>query len=169
MIEKSKDILIQILNDMEDFAKMKKIEYPPIYLLGGSGCIIGGYISRATTDFDLLDIGYDASMGRLLRVLDRYDFLDIYLTTIPEDFRHRAKKINNYKNIFVLSREDIVLSKIGRYSEKDAEDISILMKDVDMELLAGLIEKVLGRNNISVRVKEAFIINLQKFRSKFNV
>ena len=31
---------------------LKGIDYSPIYLLGGSGCIIGGYLSRATTDFD---------------------------------------------------------------------------------------------------------------------
>src|SRR5690348_10988898 len=106
---------------MEDFSRMKGIEYPPIYLLGGSGCIIGEYLSRATTDFDLLDMEYDASTGKLLRILDRYDLLDIYLTTIPEDFMKRAKKIINFKNVYVLSREDIVLSKIGRYSEKDVE------------------------------------------------
>lgn len=169
MFGKSKDILVQILDDMEAFAEMKGIEYPPIYLLGGSGCIIGEYLSRATTDFDLLDMEYDASMGRLLRLLDRYDFLDIYLTTIPEDFKQRAKKINNYKNVYVLSREDMVLSKIGRYSEKDVEDISILIKDIDRDLLTGLIEKVIGRNNISERVKEVFISNLVLFKGKFNV
>jgi len=112
---------------------------------------------------------YDASMGRLLRLLDRYDFLDIYLTTIPEDFKQRVKKINNYKNVYVLSREDMVLSKIGRYSEKDIEDISILMKDVDRELLTGLVEKVMCRNNISERVKEVFISNLVLFKDRFYV
>ena len=57
---------MQILKDMDDFAAMKGIDYPPIYLLGGSGCIIGGYLDRATADFALLDMGYDAAMGRLL-------------------------------------------------------------------------------------------------------
>ena len=32
---KNKEILYQILHDIEDFAKMKNIDCPPIYLLGG--------------------------------------------------------------------------------------------------------------------------------------
>lgn len=43
------------------------------------------------------------------------------------------------------------------------------MKDVDRELLTGLIEKVLSRNNISVRVKEVFISNLVTFKGEFHV
>lgn len=169
MIEKSREILVEILKDMDDFAQMKGIEYPPIYLLGGSGCIAGGYLSRATTDFDLIDMEYDASMGRLLRILDRYDFLDLYLTTIPQDFVKRAKKIEFLHNVFVLSIEDIVLSKIGRYSQKDIEDISILMGKADKTLLVQLTEKVLCRNNISERVREVFVKNLKLFREQFNV
>ncbi len=168
-MEKSKAILTEILKDMDDFAQMKGIDYAPIYLLGGSGCIIGGYLSRATTDFDLLDMEYDSSMGRLFRVLDRYDFLDIFLTTIPEDFAGRARKIEGFKNIYVLSREDIILSKIGRYAEKDVEDIVILMEEADKVLLSHLIEKVVSRNNISERVKEAFNKNLRVFREQFGV
>lgn len=169
MFEKSRDILEQILDDMEDFARMKGIDYPPIYLLGGSGCIIGKYLDRATTDFDLLDMEYDSSVGRLLRILDRYDFLDLYLTTIPEDFKQRTKKIEKYTNIFVLSKEDIILSKIGRYAKKDIEDITTLLESVDTVLLQQLIEKVLKRNNISRRVLEAFIANLKLFREQFYV
>ena len=41
---------------IDDFAKLRKIDYPPIYLLGGSACIIAGYLDRATTDIDLLDM-----------------------------------------------------------------------------------------------------------------
>lgn len=169
MAEKSREILMQILKDMDDFAAMKGIDYPPIYLLGGSGCILGGYLDRATTDFDLLDMEYDAAMGRLLRILDRYDFLDGYLTTIPEDFSLRAEKIENFRNIYVLSREDIILSKVGRYSEKDIEDISVLMEEADKERLIRLIDKVRSRDNLSERVKEAFAANLKLFRERFDV
>ncbi|RCX20116.1 hypothetical protein DFR58_102186 [Anaerobacterium chartisolvens] len=169
MENKSRDILIQILRDMDDFAEMKGIDYPPIYLLGGSGCIVGEYLSRATTDFDLLDMEYASSMGRLLRILDRYDFLDLCLTTIPQDFTSRAKKIQDYKNVFVLSREDIILSKVGRYSQKDIEDISILIEKADRALLAELIDKVVNREDLAERVKSAFTVNLKLFRESFYV
>jgi hypothetical protein len=166
---KSKEILTQILRDMDDFAQMKGLDYPPIYLLGGSGCIIAGYLNRATTDLDLLDMEYDASIGRLLRILDKYDLLDFYLTTIPADFKTRAVKIDGYKNIFVLSREDIILSKIGRYNDKDIDDLSILINTADKVLIVDLISKVITRSDISERVKAAFIENLKLFRERFDV
>lgn len=166
---KNKEIIKQILQDVDDFAQLKKINYPPVYLLGGSACIIAGYLDRATTDIDLLDMEYDASMGRLLRIMEKYDILDLYLTTIPMDFKDRAIKIGEYNNIFVLSREDIILSKIGRYSKIDIEDIAIMIKDADKELLSGLIDVVIARKNISQRVRQAFVSNVRLFREKFNV
>jgi len=169
MCSKNKEILMELLNDMESFAEMKNIEYPSIYLLGGSGCIIAGYLNRATTDIDFLDMDYDASIGRLFRILDRFDMLDIYLTTIPLDFKERAIKLEGFKNIYILSREDIILSKIGRYSEKDIEDISILLKDANNNLISKLIEEVSSRENISERVKEVFVKNAKLFRERFNV
>ena len=166
---KNRKILYEILQDVEDFAKLKNINYPPIYLLGGSACIIAGYLDRATTDIDLLDMNYDASMGRLLRIMEKYDFLDLYLTTIPMDFKNRARKIDKFKNIYVLSREDIILSKVDRYSEIDIEDISIMIKSADKKLLANLIEKVMTRENLSERVKQVFSQNISLFRERFDV
>jgi hypothetical protein len=166
---KSKDILLQILKDMDDFATMKGLDYPPIYLLGGSGCIIAGYLNRATTDIDLLDMDYDSTFGRLLRILDKYDYLDMYLTTIPIDFKARANKISDFKNIFVLSKQDIILSKIGRYSKVDIEDITELMVGVDKKYLLELISSVISRENLSARVKDAFLSNLILFKEQFNV
>lgn len=166
---KTRQILEQIIKDMDDFAAMKGIDYPPIYLLGGSGCIIAGYFGRATTDIDLIDMEYEASVGRLLRILDKYDLLDLYLTTIPEDFKERAVKIGGYKNIYVLSKEDIILSKIGRFSHTDIEDISLLFPNSSKLLIKELTQKVLSRKNISTRVKTQFINNLRVFKEKFNV
>ena len=166
---KSKDILFQILKDMDDFAAMKGLDYPPIYLLGGSGCIIAGFLNRATTDIDLLDMEYEASFGRLLRILDNYDYLDMYLTTIPLDFKDRASKINSFKNIYVLSKEDIILSKIGRYSKIDIEDITQLIIGIDKKYLLILIDKVIARKDLSNRVKDVFVSNLKLFRENFNV
>jgi hypothetical protein len=166
---KNREILNQILQDVDDFAKLRKIDYPPIYLLGGSACIIAGYLDRATTDIDLLDMEYDASMGRLLRIMEKYDLLDLYLTTIPMDFKDRAVKIDNFKNIYVLSREDIIISKIGRYSKIDIEDISTMIRDVDKNLLSGLIDAVITRKNMSDRVRQVFVKNMELFRERFNV
>ncbi|TCO69053.1 DUF6036 family nucleotidyltransferase [Marinisporobacter balticus] len=169
MENKNREILFEILQDMEDFANMKNIEYPPIYLLGGSGCIVAGYLDRATTDVDFLDMDYQANIGRLFKILDRFDMLDIYLTTIPLDFIKRAIKIKEFQNIYVLSKEDIILSKIGRYSEKDIEDMEILIKDADKQLILELIGVVEKRNDIGEKVKNVFIKNVHLFKERFYV
>lgn len=94
---KSKEILTQILRDMDDFAQMKGLDYPPIYFLGGSGCIIAGYLNRATTDLDLLDMEYDGSIGRLLRILDKYDLISKVINRYDISERVKAAFIENLK------------------------------------------------------------------------
>ncbi len=169
MLEKNREILLELFQDMETFAKLKNIDCPDIYLLGGSGCIMAGYLDRATTDIDFLDMNYGAKAGRLFKILERFDMLDVYLTTIPMDFKDRSRKLDGFKNIYVLSREDIIVSKIGRYSQKDIEDISILLGDSDINTIINLIEKVISRKNISPRVKKEFEKNVEFFRERFYV
>ena len=160
-----------ILHDMEDFAKLKELSCPPIYLLGGSGCIIGGYINRATLDFDILNMDYPASSGRIFKMLGNTDYLDLYLTTIASGFEERAIKIKefSYLEIYVLSKEDIITTKIGRYSEKDIEDISELIKYSNKDLILKHISTIMERADISPKVKEVFIKNATLFRRDFNV
>ncbi|MGV8145765.1 MAG: DUF6036 family nucleotidyltransferase [Alkaliphilus sp.] len=140
-----------------------------MYLLGGAGCILAGYFDRATTDFDLLDMEYKAEMGRLFRLLDNFDMLDMYLTTISLDFKKRAVKLAEYKNIYVLSREDIITAKLAKFSEKDLEDIEFLLEKADVQMLFRIIDEVSNRENLSERVLNAFKNNVEKFKVMFNV
>ncbi|MEG1635942.1 MAG: DUF6036 family nucleotidyltransferase [Cellulosilyticaceae bacterium] len=166
-----KQALIEALQDMEDFALLKKLDCPPIYLLGGSACIIEGYLDRATRDIDILDLEYSSQIGRLLRVLGDVDYLDMMLTTIAEDYKQRAIRVEKIKNleIYALSREDIIVTKIGRYSEKDKEDITELLKKCNKEQMNRLIDRVKERQNLSAKVRKYFIENIEKFRRDFNV
>ena len=163
--------LIEALKDMEEFSEIKKLECPPIYLLGGSACIIQGYLDRATRDIDILDLEYSSQVGRLFRILGDVDYLDIILTTLAEGYEERTIRVKEIKNIevYVLSREDIVVTKIGRYSDKDKEDIKILMEKVDKEKIIQLIDNVKKRKNLSSKIKLNFIENVEQFRSDFNV
>ena len=43
MNSKNRELLMELLKDADDYAEFKKIECPPIYLLGGSGCRITSY------------------------------------------------------------------------------------------------------------------------------
>jgi len=166
---KSKNILIEILRDFEDFAKMRGILYPSIYLVGGCGCILGDYLDRATLDIDFLDMDYSSKIGKLFKLFDEYDMLDLYLTTVPLSFKKRVKKIQDFSNIFILSKEDIIVSKIGRYSEKDIEDIKLLIVNSDIQLIKLLINEVIERDNISEIVLNEFKKNLIQFKDDFYV
>ena len=53
--------------------------------------------------------------------------MDLYLTTIPEDFIDSCES-GRFEKCLCPVQEDIILSKIGRYSAKDIEDISATME-----------------------------------------
>lgn len=168
---KNKHILLEYLHDMDEFAEFKKINCPPIYLLGGSGCILGGYIDRATTDFDLIDMDYPSQTGRLFKMLERFDLLDLFVTPLAPNFDKRSIKLEGFRiiDIYVLSKEDIIVSKLSRYSEKDYEDIKVLFETSDKELVLTLISEVISRTDFSEKVKNAFIKNSSLFKETFYV
>lgn len=165
----TREDLLEILKDLVAFATLKDAPLPKLYFLGGSGCILGNYLSRATMDFDFIDLNYPAVEGRLFKVLGSFDMLDLALTTLPLDFATRSKPIESFTTFFVLSKEDIVCSKIGRYSQKDQEDIQHLLKTSDKALLEALIEKVLLRTDLSPLIRDHFVINLRRFKEDFDV
>ncbi len=61
------------------------------------------------------------------------------------------------------------MRKLGRYSEKDKEDISALIKDSDKILIAKLIKIVESRDDFSERVKHEFMKNSKLLRAEYNV
>ncbi|MGB3367913.1 MAG: DUF6036 family nucleotidyltransferase [Acidaminobacteraceae bacterium] len=168
---KNRELLIELLHDADEFANFKKIICPPIYFLGGSGCVLGNYLERATLDLDFVDIDYDASVGKVFRLFDRFDMLDTYVTPVADGFEKRAKVIEgfSYLKFYTLSKEDIIVSKLGRYSDKDKEDIDELIKDCDKELLENLIASIIDKENFSERIKEEFKKNVKKVMEKYYV
>ncbi len=107
----------------------------------------------------------------MFRLFDRFEILDLYVTPIAECFEERKIELSGFKTIevYVLSKEDIIVSKLGRYSEKDKEDISALIKDSDKILIAKLIKNVESRDDFSERVKHEFMKNSKLLRAEYNV
>ena len=159
-----KEDLVSALSDMETMAKVFGVDPFDLYLLGGSGCIIAGYLDRATRDFDIIDMGYNSRLGRVLKLLEPYDIIDTMMATIASSFKERAVRLDGfgYLNIYVLSREDIVVSKLGRYSERDALDISAMMPDCEARVIFKLIDEVLERTDLIRRAKAVFVSNALK-------
>ena len=149
------------LFDMEIMAKVFQFEPFEIYLLGGSGCILAGYIDRATRDFDFIDLDYSAKYGRLFRLLEPFDMIDTMMATIALSYKERAVRLMQFKylHIYVFSREDIIISKMGRLNERDINDIKAMQPYADKSLLFELIDEVMERHDLLLKTREVFSSN----------
>lgn len=87
-----REALFNLLKDAEKIAKVLQIRPFSLYLLGGSACILGEYLDRATRDFDILDLNYPSEIGKVLRFLGDFDLLEYESTPIAPSFKERAKK-----------------------------------------------------------------------------
>lgn len=163
--------MITVIEDMEKIAQTLNISSFPIYFLGGSACILGQYSDRATRDFDFVDLNYSSHYGKVLRYLNDFDMLEYESTLLAPTYRERAKKLEQFKflEVYVLAREDIIVSKIIRMEPKDIEDIDLLIKESNKELIKKIIYEVLQRVDLFESKKEAFFKNLPAFMEKYHV
>lgn len=165
------DAVKEVIENMEKIAKVLEVEPFAIYFLGGSACILGRYTERATRDFDFIDLEYPARFGKVLRYLNDFDMLEYESTILSPSYKERATRLKafTYLEVYVLSREDIVVSKIVRMAPKDIEDMDIMMKVCDKTLIIKIINEVLGREDLYQSKRQAFIKNLSLFKERYNV
>jgi hypothetical protein len=166
-----KETLLAKIEDMEKVAKLFDLLPLEIYFLGGSACLLGDYTDRATRDFDFIDIQYPSKYGKAFAMLRSFDMLEYESTILAPDFKQRAIRLIQFKTIeaYVLSREDIIVSKIIRMEDKDVEDINTLIKSADKNIIKDIIQKVLQRTDLFESKKDAFRNNLKIFKEKFNI
>ncbi len=165
------DLMVEELKNMEKVAIALEIEPFPIYFLGGSACILGKYTDRATRDFDFIDLDYLAKQGKVFRYLGDFDMLEYESMILSPFFRDRAVRLEQFKylSIFILSREDIIVSKIIRMEPKDIEDIDLLIKQSDRKLISQIIKEVLQRKDLHQTKKSAFMEKLPFFKERYDV
>ena len=163
--------LIEVLHEMEEVTKLFKLEPFDIYIIGGSACILGEYTNRATLDIDFIDLGYPAKYGKALSLLRDYDMLEYQSTILAPSYKQRAIKLEgfNYINVYILSKEDVVVSKIIRLAEKDIEDLNKIMPKCDKDLLNKIINEIIDREDLFESKKNEFFKKLKKFKEKYNV
>ncbi len=166
-----RDNLIEVLHEMEEVTKLFKLEPFDIYIIGGGACILGKYTTRATLDIDFVDLGYPAKYGKAFVLLRDYDMLEYQSTILSPTYKERAIKLEefSYINVYILSKEDIVISKIIRLAEKDIEDINQIMPKCDRIILNNIIEEILNRNDLFESKKKEFEKKLEIFKEKYGV
>lgn len=163
--------VVLIIKDMEKIAQALNVPSFAIYFLGGTACILGHYSDRMTRDFDFVDLNYSSTYGKVLRYLNDFDMLEYESTILAPSYKERAKKLEqfNYLDVYILSREDIIVSKVIRMERKDIEDIDLLIKESDKGLINKIVEEVLSREDLFESKKNAFLNNLPAFRERYNV
>lgn len=166
-----KDNLIEVLIQMEEVTKLFKLKPFDIYLIGGGACILGEYTTRATLDIDFVDLGYPAKYGKVFTLLRDYDMLEYQSTLLSPNYKKRAIKLEEFKyiNVYILSKEDIVVSKIIRLANKDIEDLDELIPKCNKELINNIIDEIINRDDLFESKKKEFIKKLKVFREKYNV
>lgn len=166
-----KDNLIEVLHEMEEVTKLFKLEPFDIYLMGGSACMLGEYTTRATMDVDFVDLGYPAKYGKVFVLLRDYDMLEYESTLLSPTYKERAIKLEEfiYINVYILSKEDVAISKIIRLAEKDIEDLNQIIPNCNKKVLNEIIDEILSRDDLFESKKNEFIKKLKIFREKYNV
>ncbi len=166
-----KDNIIEVLHEMEEVTKLFKLEPFDIYIIGGSACILGEYTTRATIDVDFIDLGYPSKYGKVFAMLRDYDMLEYESTILSPNYKERAIKLEEFQyiNVYILSKEDVAVSKIIRLEDKDMEDLEQIILKCDKNTLNKIINEIINREDLFESKKEGFKRNLKIFREKYNV
>lgn len=166
-----KNNLIEVLHEMEEVTKLFKLEPFDIYLMGGSACMLGEYTTRATMDVDFVDLGYHAKYGKVFVLLRDYDMLEYESTLLSPTYKERAIKLEEFKyiNVYILSKEDVAISKIIRLAEKDIEDLNQIIPKCNIKVLNQIIDEIINRDDLFDSKKVGFLKNLKIFKEKYNV
>ena len=166
-----KENLLEVLHEMEEVTKLFKLEPFEIYIIGGSACILGEYTTRATMDIDFIDLGYPAKYGKVFALLRDYDMLEYQSTILAPSYKERAIKLEEFKyiNVYILSKEDVAVSKIIRLARKDIDDLDQIMPNCNIEILNTIINETIARQDLYDTKKQEFIKKIEIFREKYNV
>lgn len=166
-----KNKLIEVIHEMEEVTKLFKLDAFDIYIIGGGACILGEYTTRATLDIDFIDLGYPAKYGKVFVLLRDYDMLEYQSTILSPTYKERAIKLDEFEyiNVYILSKEDIVVSKIIRLADKDLEDLDEIMPHCNKKVLSTIIEEVINREDLFESKKSEFKRKLEIFKERYNV
>lgn len=104
-------------------------------------------------------------------MLRDYDMLEYQSTLLSPSYKERAIKLEEFQyiNVYILSKEDIAVSKIIRLAPKDIEDLNQIMPNCNKLVLNRVIEEILNREDLFESKKIEFEKKLETFREKYNV
>ena len=137
-----KDILDRLDKmDMEAFATIDDTNLYQLVIVGGSGLVLLGTISRATQDIDALDAS--PAIRHLLAKYDANLRVSTYINNFPYNYEDRLQKlpVGGRKILFyTASLEDIIVAKLYSYRDVDRQDLvsDEVLSRIDWERLKHL-------------------------------
>ncbi len=97
--------------------------------------------------------------------------LEYQSTILSPTYKERATKLKEFQyiNVYILSKEDIVVSKIIRLAQKDIEDLNQIIPNCNKEMINSIIEEILNREDLFESKKIEFERKLKIFKEKYGV
>lgn len=127
--------------DMEAFATIDTPELYRMVIVGGSGLILLGVITRATQDIDALEASPEIS-----HLLEKYDAnlrVSTFVNNFPYNFEDRLIRLpvgGRKIRFYTCSLEDIIIAKLNSSRDTDRQDIlsPTVLEQVDWDRLRHL-------------------------------
>lgn len=139
---------LETLNaDLEVYKAREKLQSRVhMVLIGGAGLILKYNLKRATRDIDVLESisgtrGSLQAVGNLM-AFHGFHIVSESLLTLHPDYENRLERVAVFScvKVYTLSAYDYAITKLGRGSEKDMDDIlsSGLVDAVKIDVLKDL-------------------------------
>ena len=168
-----KDILERL--DKMDMEAFVTIDTPHMYqmiIVGGSGLVLLGTISRATQDIDALE-----ASPEIRHLLEKYDAnlrVSTFINNFPYNFEDRLHKlpVGGRKILFyTASLEDIVVAKLYSSRGTDRQDIisESVLKNIDWDKLKHLAldEDEAKSSALNERLYRDFLIDYYEYVRRY--
>jgi hypothetical protein len=143
--------------------------YFQIIIVGGGALVLRGYVTRATSDIDVLDAD-----RRLLSLMELYDMngdVNAYIDHFPYNYEDRIEFVYEGQKIkyCTASLEDIVIAKLCSNRGDDLTDVELVIDKINWELLEKL---ALDENEIKASIMcdrryNDFVINYESIVRRF--
>lgn len=133
--------------DMAAYLRIKDSKRYSCVIVGGGALMLLGLSDRVTYDIDILKSDIPKELFDVMDDLDINTNVMAYNNNFAENYLERAKLVEletEKIDFYTISLEDLIISKIAAYREKDIYDIMDIeiMKQVDYELLDKLAEDI---------------------------
>ena len=158
--------------DMEAFSSIDSPDMYQMVIVGGSGLVLLGKISRATNDIDALDVS-----PAILGLLAKYDAnarVGAFSHYFAYNYEDRLEKlpVGGRKIIFyTASLEDIVIAKLHSERDTDRQDIitESVINSIDWDRLAHLAldPDEAQASALNERIHKDFLYNYYEFVRRY--